>query len=404
MFQRSIVIQPISVTKELAEHGYTPDVASIHLRDALQRYAELSHAGVDAPQLSLKDDLPDLVLPTTALSVQAVAAQISEFFRIDRRQIISGEITLIDDKLRLRLRKNAQIIYDRSEDGADPKMPGQLFLKAAPYVFAATEPYFNAAMESHEQPDVAIKTAKTIIAERSPSDRNVVWAHNLLGLVYQRKYREAMALDKREPWRAKAKIEFTWVTEHDPRFAPVHISLGKLHSDLFTQYNDQGRTKDAISEREHAISEFRTAISTDRNHAMAHIYLGDALSQEGEGYTEEAACEYREAIADFYESVAADPHSASAHHGLGAALQKRKELTAIPIHCSPWERIVNFFSYKRTVHFGDDGYYPGGTLDDLLEYGDPISEYEQAVELQPDDGLRHYELGVALSARRSESG
>jgi len=48
-------------SKDLTDDGYTPDVAATLLRDALNKYINLAHTraidAVDAPQLSLDDDL-----------------------------------------------------------------------------------------------------------------------------------------------------------------------------------------------------------------------------------------------------------------------------------------------------------------------------------------------------------
>src|SRR5215467_226890 len=44
LFQEAVVIEPISVPKDIQEkNGYTSNVAALHLRDALNKYAERAH-------------------------------------------------------------------------------------------------------------------------------------------------------------------------------------------------------------------------------------------------------------------------------------------------------------------------------------------------------------------------
>jgi hypothetical protein len=142
LVERSIAIQPISMPTELLKNGYTSDLAAIHLRDALKRYTAQSRLRLDdeksampneeMPKFGLHDDVPDFVVPTVGISFDAIATRIQTMFGTSRR-IISGDMTLLtDNKLRLRLRKNGDIIYDRSDgDLQTPDSP--LLTQTMPY-------------------------------------------------------------------------------------------------------------------------------------------------------------------------------------------------------------------------------------------------------------------------------
>src|SRR5258708_19700257 len=43
LFNRSVVIEPISVPKDLEDKGYTPDLAPLHLLLAINKYVMPSH-------------------------------------------------------------------------------------------------------------------------------------------------------------------------------------------------------------------------------------------------------------------------------------------------------------------------------------------------------------------------
>jgi tetratricopeptide (TPR) repeat protein len=371
LFERSIAIRPISVPKLLQERGYTSDVAAIHLRDALNAYAANARTSALGPQLALNSDLPDFVLPTVGLSFEAVAARLRTFFRIDRRRNISGELTLVDQELHLRLRKNTGVIYE-SVTAHNPDQPDTLFTDAAPAVFAATEPYFNAVAKSAAEPEVALKITREIIADWPPTDPNVVWAHNLLGLIQYHKRR----LDD----NAGALAEFKWAILHAPRFAPAHINLGIM-------YREQGRL-------EAAISEFRSAVRIDPESPIAHINLAKALREAGEN--EEAACEYREAITERHNAVVSAPRSATAHLSLGSVL---KNVTKASHAACGYAAAMDALGKVVASFVGlatDDGDI-SGTLEDDSKYGDSaINEYRHAVALAPGDARMHYNLGAEL--------
>jgi hypothetical protein len=253
-FVQSIVIKSISVPKELEEDGDASDIAATHLRDALQKYVNLAHIrdddDVSVPQLSLDDDFPQVVLPTVGLSLKSWAAQISDFLRLDRRHIISGDITCDayqttqkgqerecgvavwrtlgatdsratqSTRFRLRLRENSLIIFDHAID-TDQTPLEKLFDMAVPFIFGAAMPYFKAAHEFNSDREAGIATARRIINERLPTDQNVIWAHNLLGLFHLNN----SDLDH----LGHAETQFNWVIQHAPHFAPAHINLGKVY-------------------------------------------------------------------------------------------------------------------------------------------------------------------------------
>jgi hypothetical protein len=132
--QKVISIAPISVPKDLADSGFTADVAAHRLEDALNDIVTRAHSVREGPDVARQADLPSIVVPSTSLSTEALAAQIRRFFRIQSRSNVSGEVTIVDEKLWLRLRKNGRDLY-ASVTGVDPKRPDGLFAAAAQEIF-----------------------------------------------------------------------------------------------------------------------------------------------------------------------------------------------------------------------------------------------------------------------------
>jgi len=411
LFKRSVVIEPISVPKDMEANGYTPDVAALHLLDAMEKYVVRAHTGGTGPKLALHKDQADFVLPNVGLSFKAVVAQIRTFIPIGGSQNISGEIMRVGEKLRLRLRKNAVVIYEReSPDGVDAedlkKDLKALFSDAALGVFAATHPYFEAVANSDKNPEAASELAKKIIAARPsdwPLDQNVGWAHNLLGLLLYHNGKFDDQKGKRDDQECKAddqmdKLdehtrgedtrsaikEFKWVIhhrgfrDHDRRLAIAHLNLGLAYIEL-------GRA-------DCAKTRFDKAIRIDPQLGIAYLKLGDlldgdVLNQTGEA--EKAPCAYLEAIAKFHQDVLSDPFSAAAHQHLGDALTNKPKAD----NCA-----TNNTSNEKALKELDpyDSAIVQRVLEHLGPYDNVIAEYQRAAELDPDDAHIHYDLGVKL--------
>jgi Tfp pilus assembly protein PilF len=306
-----ISIAPIAVPEDLAKNGFTADVAAERLEDALNDIVTRAHSVRKGPDVARQADLPSIVVPSTSLSIEALAAQIRRFLRIESRSNVSGEITTVDDKLWLRLRMNGQDLFV-SAKGVGPKHPGDLFAAAAEQIFEKTDPYILAASLSDTEPDKCLEKAKRII-DLPPTDpmaawahtfvvgflldkmglldHSVAWAHTLVGYVLR---------DKQHNDNDTAILEYRLAIELDP-WQTVH------HNNLGVALRDQSKTEEAIAE-------YKKAIDLDPRFAMAHNNLGVALYNQHN--TDEAVVEYRKAIE-------LDPSYANAHRNLSIALRKQ---------------------------------------------------------------------------------
>jgi tetratricopeptide (TPR) repeat protein len=212
--KKTIAIAPISVPKMLAENGYTAEVAAQRLHDALNKFIEDTHTRKAGPEVALQADLPSIVVPTVGLSLETTAANIRTFFPNTGRWNISGELTIVQKQLWLRLRMNGRDFFT-SPNGADPERPDDLLAPAAEKVFELADPYIAAWFLRRRDPSKSLELAKRIITDRPETDQNVPWGHNMIGVLLsnQNKIDEAVA-------------EYEEAIKLNPNFANAHSNLG----------------------------------------------------------------------------------------------------------------------------------------------------------------------------------
>jgi tetratricopeptide (TPR) repeat protein len=379
LFARTIMFLPVAVPKGLQERGYTADVATTRLRDAVDKVIASANTSLPAaydyinttiatpknPNFALHEDFPDLVVPTVGLSLETVAAYIRMFFHIERRRNISGEFTIEHDELRLRLRMDGKIIHESS--GADVEMPDRLLERAATDVVHVIVPYVSAVNKSRTDPTEAVRMAKRIIANGLESDDNVVWAHNLIGTIFYRQYR----LDD-------AMAEFDEAIRLNSRFAAAYNNRGLVWLRQYKKENE-------------AIVQFRTAIQYQPDFAFAHYYLASALNDNNEAG--DAVCEYQHALAEFHSAVISNARSAAYHDDLAYAIYPHgsaavTECGYLPLIAKAWR----YFSPPVALDQIDDARSVRDQLDKVRD------EFQQAIEFNPHDAAAHNGLGQILVA------
>lgn len=315
-----LVIQPLSVTKTLAENGYTPEVAAGRLRDALATYVRSANSAMNSPAIALQGDLPSIVVPTVGVSLDAVISQIRSLLRITRSRNISGEITSVDNKLWLRLRIDGRELYS-NDVGGELGKPDDLLALAVPAVLKDVQPYFVASALSESDVPAALDMIEWIILHRPVWDPNVAWSYDLRGtILYHRNdydgaekaIRQSLKLD---PSLAVAHINlglvFTARGDHQAAIAEYKKAI-QLRSGIAIAHNNLGYEFFLMGGHDKwAISELRRAIALDPNYANPHVTLGDVWSCDK--MPDDAITEYKTA-------VQVDPNSVYARNTLGRVL------------------------------------------------------------------------------------
>jgi hypothetical protein len=186
LFLRALAIEAIAVPRQLAENGYTAEVAAQRLRDALNRFAYDADEARQGPTLLMPAEIVNIVVPSIGISLETIAASIRTFLHMDNRQTLSGELVVDKAQLRLRLRLSGKELV---RDLQGPlENPDQLMEKAAPTVFENVDPYRVVQWWHKKDPEKSIERANEFIA-KWPSSPFVQGAHLIIGTVHYRKER-----------------------------------------------------------------------------------------------------------------------------------------------------------------------------------------------------------------------
>jgi TPR repeat len=210
----STVVGLITVPKELADRGYTSDVAAGRLRDAMLKFATDANTQMKGPEVALHGDLPDIIVPTVGISLDAITSTLHTLFRITRSRTLMGELTIKDKLLWLRLRLDGDELYD-SSSGVDRENPDDLFVAAAPKIFEVIRPYFVVASKTSRDPTNALEVVNQYIDRLPDTDENVAWLYNLKGNIYK---------DSKD-YNAASDAYMKAYTL-DPKYAMPHNNLG----------------------------------------------------------------------------------------------------------------------------------------------------------------------------------
>ncbi len=348
-----VTIEPISTPKAFADSGYTPEVASRRLHDALNQYADNAGTSMQNREVQSREELPDFVLPKIDLSLSSVVASIRGVLHYGSSQRITGEF-ISHDKLLLRLRIGGREVFSGS---GDPKDPDELLTRAAPAIIEKIRPYLFISTLFGSNPKLAIEKAEFLIDHLPPSDVNVQWAYMLKGhyLTVQNQLAEAEAV-------LRTAVKLNWSN------ASAHTALGNA-------LRDQKKFDEAIVQ-------YRRGIAIDPDFARVHHEFAVAL--EGQARPEEAIAEYRRAIR-------IDPKYAEAHaylaHLLFTGGQSDVALaeyrTAIDCAKTPAELA---YAHQALAN----------ALSDIGDTDGAIAEYRLALRNDPNDGPAHHNLALVL--------
>ena len=280
--QHATVIDPISVPRDLADSGYTSEVASHRLRDAVTGFMRGVNSHMSNPDIALHGDLPRVVVPAVGISLDAIVASIRSLVRGTRSRTVSGEIVAQDKQYWLRLRLDGREIYS-SKVGAALNKPDDLFVEAVPALLKNIKPYFVAVSLRHQDPEAAMKFIEEILPKLARDDEDLPWFYNQRGLI----------LRARKDYAA-AEADLMTAIRLNPGLVASHVNLGEI-------YADQNKL-------EAAVAEDRKAVEIEPNFALTHDNYGDHLRM---------LKRYTEARAEIDRAIALDAKYAPARETLG---------------------------------------------------------------------------------------
>jgi tetratricopeptide (TPR) repeat protein len=386
-----VSIEPISVPKIFAENGYTPDVASQRLRDALNSFAKNTGSSMQSPSLAVTSEFPKITVPKVDVSLDTAAALIRNVFHIGSSRDISGEFVLQDNLVWLRVRLNGREVF-ASQNGVTPSKLDDLFATAAPYIVQEVQPYLIAtSLYKEGNPEKAIEIAENIISRFPESDINFQWS-----LVVKAKY----FLDLPEPKGAEAEALLRRVIDLNPRHEAAHYNLGvalglrahgsnvhaadnynsqaaeeytraiEIKPDDPLAHNNLGVALERLHKPDAAIAQYRLAIAFFPSYAVAYNNWGNVLKDQTK--IDEAIMKYRRAL-DI------DPNYAAAHYNLGNALHDLKRL---PDSVTEYRRAISIDSRSVNAHIS-----LANALREQKQTDEALEEYRRALEIDPSNKI-----------------
>ena len=354
-----VAIEPISVPKVLSESGYTAEVASRRLRDAIDAYAVKVGSRMGNPNVAPRDELPNIVVPKIGVSLETIASSIRSLLHFGNRQTVSGEFVVRGKLAWLRLRVDGKEVHS-SPNGVDPENPDELFVEAAPAIVEQIRPYLVASALYHTDPKKGAQKADDIIARLPDSDINVQWSYVLKGNFFslnkddakaEEAYRKAISLDGRNSAAhynyglllydrgdfGDAVREYRRVIEIEPKAVEALVNCGvtlsmqgdftaaaaafqraiEIKPTFAHTHNLYGVLLDRQEKLDQAVAEFKIAIENDPNESGSHNNLGNAFSKQGKS---------DDAISEFRRAIELNPEFAIPHHNLGSALQAQGKI------------------------------------------------------------------------------
>jgi tetratricopeptide (TPR) repeat protein len=397
------VIEPISVPKTLSETGYTPEVAARRLRDAMVTFTSSVGTRMQHPEIALNSELPNVVVPSVGISLDAVMASIRSLFRITRTQAVAGEITSVNNQLWLRLRLNGREFYS-STKGSDPERPDDVFQMAASAVLRRVKPYFVAVSLHRSNPEEALELTNWIVSQLPEHDENVGWAYVLKGNLL--KERGAVLDDPRDIVAAERAYRKADTLGGKWEYAGRLTLRATAHFDLGNLLRDRGDLKGASNEYREAIRLDPTYLSP-RN-SLAHVLRlqGDNpgavtlyrevlrldpkynMAQTNLTFAMKAAGRIGEVLQETRKAAAEDPKNYNARYNLGLALENAGNI----------DEAIN--EYRETLILNPKfflGYFRLAYASRLLGKNDEaILGYQEALKIDSKDQYVHNNLGFVL--------
>jgi hypothetical protein len=284
--QNSTVINPISVPADLARNGYTPEVAGQRLRDAMTEFTAGVNSYMSGPDIAVHGDLPNIVVPTVGLSLDAIVASVRTLLRSTRSRSVTGEITIKEKQLYLLLRMDGRKFYE-SEKGVDIEKPDALFEAAAPEVLKIIRPYFVAVAMRHKDPESALVFVNQMIAKMPAGDENIPWFYSQQGLIYLERKDYAAAIQSFQtalrlthgslmPAHANLALVYKALDQDDKAFAEYKIALKQAPEFAALRFEYATTLAKAHREQE-AIAELRKAIALKPDYTEARQELDKLL-------------------------------------------------------------------------------------------------------------------------------
>jgi hypothetical protein len=192
--RHSLVIEPIAVPKRLADDGFSTEVVTQRLRDAIQKVQDRATTTMAKSRVDVSESIPDVTIPKAGVSVEGVAASLRRLLPDSWQHEITGELVVAGSELSVRMRLNGKVAFEDATATTASDAVGTLIERAAFALVKKTQPYVAASylFETDDLGGASFLTDQ-IIATVPLEDENAMRAYNLKGLIAAKQHDEAKA-------------------------------------------------------------------------------------------------------------------------------------------------------------------------------------------------------------------
>jgi tetratricopeptide (TPR) repeat protein len=344
---------------------------------ARNRYVVPETQKMRGAAIALNSEAVNIVVPTVGVSLNTVTTSLRNLLGLNWHRTISGEFSIRNDKLWLRLRMDGVSFY-ASKAGASVENPDDLLEDASHAIFAQIHPYFAAATE--KDPQAAIKIAQQAIAHLPKTDETVVWCYILLGDLYGQvsdfsNARTALGTagqlaDKDADVHFFAGLIFGKQRNNDDAITEYNKTLD-LNSHLAGAFNNRGYAYSIKNDTDRAIADYGEAIKIDPKFALALVNRGNIYY-----YTKK---DFDKAFRDYNEAVEAAPTNPSALNGRGNVYYEKEDYVRaladydVAIKLDP--KLAAAFNGRGNVYLA------------RKDYDNALANYNEAIRLDPTDTM-----------------
>ena len=436
-----VMLEPILVSQEIADMGYTPDIMARRLKDSTNVYHTDEVTNIKETILRYRYHELDIVLPEVGISIKSVSSYLRDLFGRNITSV-SGEMLYHEakDQISFRLRLNSEQIFGVFENFNE--MGIITLLNNAGYKLTKrVNPYVLALYHyKNDEEKKALEIVNYIFKNLDKDKIDYVRAINLKGVIhyYNDQYEEAIseyerAIDFNSSYAASynnwggvlakkgdyhgAIEKFKEAKKADPDNASTYVywcgALAKKENPDWKAAVNKCRKalkldpKNAfahfnwgialVSKKEPdwqgAIEQYMEALKLDPKNAFAHLNWGVALVSEREP-------DWQGAIEQFREALKLDPNNISARIYWGFALMGKRE--------PDWQGAIEQFreAVKLDPNYVSARNYWGIALMSKREpdWQGAIEQFREALKLDQNNALAYFNWGKVLMSKRDWSG
>ena len=365
--EKTVTVRLIEVPNQLADRGYTSRVVAEQLIAKIHEIHVSADTSMEKSVLEADWSRVDLIVPTTGLSINLLAAYLSRFCGSSgfcrsilcgvESKVVSGELlqTGSDGGFRLQLRVNGRSLTNPFKEYKLAEID-QLLEAGVHQLVREIEPFILAVYYYDNKEQEMAEELISFILNNYIGTENELRAMNLEGLMLHDKNMFDKAIEK-----------YKRISELDPDFALAYSNWGLALA-------EQGKYEEAVKKHIEAIE-----LDPKYNHGLAMTYTKWGIALDKRDKHDEAIKKYKKAVKKHEKAIKIDP---SYNYGLartytywGITLHKQEKYEeAVEKH----KRAIGLDHKLAEAHFN-----LAGAFAELRHFEEAEESCRKAVDLSP---------------------